>query len=231
MKQFRPAVRALCEQVRQPNVIRLIAGLGLIAPAALLTKTSARPQPVQAMAPVVVMAPAQPVSDSMLPQDSAEETGPKIFRQYADEYRVSEPLAAEIHKAAVATGISPKIAFGLVRAESSFKTRAVSPVGAVGLTQLMPATARWLKPGTTRRELMQPKTNLQIGFTYLKNLIDRYDGNEKLALTAFNRGPGTVDRALRQGRNPDNGYYDKVVTGKSAKHVTLMNAKFGKRKR
>jgi soluble lytic murein transglycosylase-like protein len=174
---------------------------------------------------------AEPAAEIQLPQDSVEQRGPKIFKQYAEEYRVSEPLAAEIHQAAVANGISPKIAFGLVRAESSFRTRAVSPVGAVGLTQLMPATARWLKPGTTRRELMQPKTNLQIGFTYLKNLIDRYDGNEKLALTAFNRGPGTVDRALRQGRNPDNGYYDKVVTGRSSKHVALMNAKFGRRKR
>lgn len=228
MKHVRPAVRALCEQVRQPNVIRLFVGLGLIAPAALLTKGGARPLPVQELAPVVVVAQVQPIAHT---QDSlVEETGPKIFKQYAEEYRVSEPLAAEIHKAAVATGISPKIAFGLVRAESSFRTRAVSPVGAVGLTQLMPATARWLKPGTTRAALMQPKTNLQLGFTYLKNLIDKYDGNEKLALTAFNRGPGTVDRALKRGRNPDNGYYDKVMTGKSTKHVTLMNRKFGKRK-
>ena len=234
MKQyFRPAVRALCEQVRQPSVIRLFVGLGLIAPAALLSKTMDRPLPVQQLAPVAVAAPVEPVVVLVMPQDSlaAAEVGPKGTQQYAQEYRVSEPLAAEIHKAAVATGISPKIAFGLVRAESSFRTRAVSPVGAVGLTQLMPATARWLKPGTTRRELMQPKTNLQIGFTYLKKLIDRYDGNEKLALTAFNRGPGTVDRALSQGRNPDNGYYDKVLTGKSAKHVSLMNAKFGRRKR
>jgi soluble lytic murein transglycosylase-like protein len=231
MKQFLPAVRALCEQVRQPGVIRLFVGLGLIAPAALFSKTMDRPLPVQELAAVVVAAPVQPTVAAVNTQDSlaaAEAPDPK---KYAQEYRVSEPLANEIHKAAVATGIAPKIAFGLVRAESSFRTRAVSPVGAVGLTQLMPATARWLKPGTTRRELMQPKTNLQIGFTYLKKLIDRYEGNEKLALTAFNRGPGTVDRALRQGRNPDNGYYDKVLTGKSAKHVSLMNAKFGKRKR
>jgi soluble lytic murein transglycosylase-like protein len=231
MKQFLPAVRALCEQVRQPSVIRLFVGLGLIAPAALFSKTMDRQVTVERLAPVVVAAPVQPVLALAEPQDSlaaAEVVSPE---RYAQEYRVSQPLAAEIHKAAVATGIAPKIAFGLVRAESSFRTRAVSPVGAVGLTQLMPATARWLKPGTTRGELMQPKTNLRLGFTYLKQLIDRYDGNEKLALTAFNRGPGTVDKALRQGRNPDNGYYDKVLTGKSAKHVSLMNAKFGKRKR
>src|SRR5262245_23255143 len=230
MKHFRPAVRALCEQVRRPNTIKLFVGLGLITPAALLTSSPARPTPVQALEPVVVTRPVSAQAPAG-PGDSPISAAQDDHEKLAQTYGVSEPLAAEIHQAAVASGISPKIAFGLVRAESSFRPSAVSPVGAVGLTQVMPATARWLKPGTTRSDLMEPKTNLNIGFTYLKHLIDRYDGNEKLALTAFNRGPGTVDRALKRGRNPDNGYYDKVVTGSSSKHVSLMNAKFGKRKR
>src|SRR6185436_13659140 len=125
--------------------------------------------------------------------------------------------------------ISPNVAFGLVRAESSFKPTAESPVGAVGLTQLMPSTARWLRPGTTKQDLRNPETNLTLGFTYLRSLIDKYHGNEKLALTAFNRGPGTVDKLLKKGRNPDNGYADKVTTGHSKKHVALMNKKFGRR--
>jgi soluble lytic murein transglycosylase-like protein len=148
----------------------------------------------------------------------------------AREFRISEPLARKIHQAALANGISPRTAFGLVKAESSFRTRAVSPVGAVGLTQIMPATARWLKPGTTRRDLMDPSFNLHLGFSYLRRLIDDYDGNERLALTAFNRGPGTVNKLLRRGRNPDNGYADKVLRGKSARHVRLMNAKFGRKR-
>ena len=48
-------------------------------------------------------------------------------------------------------------------------------------------------------------------------------------MTAFNRGPGTVDRLIKRGRNPDNGYAEKVLTGKSARHVALMNRKFGRR--
>jgi soluble lytic murein transglycosylase-like protein len=158
--------------------------------------------------------------------DEADQAPTKLAR----EYKISQPLADKIHSAAVAHGISPRTAFGLVRAESGFRTRAVSPVGAVGLTQIMPSTARWLKPGTTRRELLDPSFNLSMGFRYLSKLIDDYDGNERMALTAFNRGPGTVNRLLRRGRNPDNGYADKVLTGKSAKHVSLMNAKF-RRKR
>jgi len=60
---------------------------------------------------------------------------------------------------------------------------------------------------------MKTETNLRVGFRYLRYLIDKYDGNVRLALTAYNRGPGTVDRLLRQGRNPDNGYAGKVLSG------------------
>lgn len=126
-------------------------------------------------------------------------------------YAVPTTLAAQIHRAAVETGIDPQVAFGLVRTESSFKNSATSYVGAVGLTQLMPATARWLVPGTTRSDLRDPTTNLRIGFRYLNKLIDKYDGNTELALTAYNRGPGTVDKVLRRGGNPDNGYADMVL--------------------
>lgn len=217
-QQFSPAARAWLEKVRQPNAMRLLIGLGLIAPAVMLPgrqpKIWAGAEQVATLPPVVVE----------VSNDSASS-------RYARIYKISEPLAKEIHLAAVANGISPKIAFGLVRAESGFRTRVVSPVGAIGLTQLMPSTARWLEPGTTRRDLEKPSTNLSLGFRYLRDLIDEYDGNERLALTAFNRGPGTVNKLLKRGRNPDNGYADKVITGKSSRHVALMNAKFGKSKK
>jgi hypothetical protein len=121
-------------------------------------------------------------------------------------YRVTPELALAIHEKALKHEIDPKIAFGLVRAESGFRNAATSPVGAVGLTQLMPGTARWMEPGVTREELRNPETNLDIGFRYLRYLMDKYSGDETLALLAYNRGPGTVDRALRRGQNPDNGY-------------------------
>jgi soluble lytic murein transglycosylase-like protein len=138
---------------------------------------------------------------------AVERESQRLAAKYVERgYRVSPELAADIHLAALRHDIDPAIAFGLVRAESGFRNQATSPVGAVGLTQLMPRTATWMQPGVSRAELRNPEVNLDIGFRYLRYLLDKYDGNEDLALLAYNRGPGTVDRALRRGANPDNGY-------------------------
>ena len=126
------------------------------------------------------------------------------------EYNIPRELAEQIYDNAVKAEVDPDLAFGLVHAESSFKNSATSHVGAVGLTQLMPRTAEWLEPGVTRSQLRNPETNLRIGLGYLKTLVDKYDGDTKLALLAYNRGPGTVDRVLKRGGNPDNGYEDLV---------------------
>lgn len=137
------------------------------------------------------------------------------LRDFA-EYDVSRDLAEDIYDIALEENIDPDIAFGLVRTESAFKTSATSHVGAIGLTQLMPATARWLKPGVQTRDLRDERTNLRIGFKYLRDLIGKYDGDVELALLAYNRGPGTVDRVLKRGGDPDNGYPDMVLKGKGA---------------
>jgi len=122
-------------------------------------------------------------------------------------------LAESIYDLALKENIKPDVAFGLVRTESEFKTTATSHVGAIGLTQLMPATARGMRPGTQISDLRDPQVNLSIGFRYLREMINKYDGDERLALLAYNRGPGTVDRVLKRGGNPDNGYAEAVFTG------------------
>lgn len=122
-------------------------------------------------------------------------------------------LAESIYDLALKENIKPDVAFGLVRTESEFKTYATSHVGAIGLTQLMPATARWMRPGVQVSDLRNAEVNLSIGFRYLSELIEKYDGDERLALLAYNRGPGTVDRVLKRGGNPDNGYAKAVLTG------------------
>lgn len=137
------------------------------------------------------------------------------------EFNLTRELAEAIYDAALANDIEPEVAFGLVRAESSFKNTSTSTVGAIGLTQLMPGTAKGVEPGITLAQLRSPDVNLRIGFKYLRSLVDKYEGDTKLALLAYNRGPGTVDRELRNGRDPDNGYAD-FVFGKAGHGHTLF---------
>ncbi len=132
----------------------------------------------------------------------------------AGEYGVPLELADRITRAATEAGVHPRVAFRLVQTESSFRRTAVSSAGAVGLTQVLPSTASWLEPGTTRSDLFRPDTNLRLGFRYLHYLLDRYDGDLRLALTAYNRGPGTVDGILDRGRDPENGYATHILGGR-----------------
>jgi soluble lytic murein transglycosylase-like protein len=210
--QFMSEVRALWVRHRKP-AMRMVVGGALMIPAATMMAGGHLDSLYQ-----------QAHGEGALRSAATDE----VARAWSERMleRERELVVASFAKEFIA----PKMAFGLVKAESSFRTRAVSPVGAIGLTQVMPATARWLVPGTTRADLENTDTNLRIGFAYLRRLIDQYDGDEKLALTAYNRGPGTVAKVMRRGGDPDNGYADKVLTGKSEKHVRLMNARFGSRR-
>jgi soluble lytic murein transglycosylase-like protein len=129
------------------------------------------------------------------------------------KYRVKPDLARRIYDAAITAGIEPELAFRLVRVESVFNPRAVSPAGALGLTQLMLGTAREYEPGVTRAQLLDPDVNLRIGLKYLRGLIRDYKGDLKLALLVYNRGPVAVQKSLSMGRNPANGYESLITKG------------------
>ena len=131
--------------------------------------------------------------------------------EHSQEHQIPADLAASIYDIALAEGIEPKVAFGLVAVESEFYRKAVSPQGAVGLTQLMPSTAKLLKPDLTRADLFDRETNLRLGFRYLREMLRYYKGDLHLALTAYNRGPGTVDGIRKSGGDPSNGYSGNVL--------------------
>jgi len=99
-------------------------------------------------------------------------------------------FATEIAAAATRHGVDVGLLTALVEQESSFNPQAVSPVGAQGLTQLMPATARSL--GVTNP--MDPVQNLNGGAKYLAQMMREFNGDTRLALAAYNAGPGAVRR-------------------------------------
>jgi hypothetical protein len=133
--------------------------------------------------------------------------------QYSTHYRLPADLATAVYDVALSEGIDPALAFRLVKVESGFNQRATSHVGAIGLTQVLPSTARLYEPGLTTQQLYDRNTNLRIGFRYLRDLLDRYPSNMQLALLAYNRGPGKVERLLGAGRDPANGYEAEVMKG------------------
>jgi soluble lytic murein transglycosylase-like protein len=106
------------------------------------------------------------------------------------------PYATEIRRAALDNGIDPLLLVALVKWESNFHLHATSRAGAMGLTQLMPGTAREL--GVT--DAWDPLQNLEGGAKYLSTQLKRF-GRVDMAVASYNAGPGAVSRL---GKVPDN---------------------------
>lgn len=98
--------------------------------------------------------------------------------------------APRIERAARAAGVDASLLHAVIRAESAYNPRAVSPKGAAGLMQLMPATAR--RYGVADR--FDPDQNVLGGALYLRDLLTRFDGQLELALAAYNAGEGAVQK-------------------------------------
>lgn len=181
---------------------RLLASLSCLAVGALSCGHFSAPL-LHEPPPVSLASPALGVEDH-----AADPTVGRVIR-YLTQSRSGlseveiEQVAATIVRDANLHGIDPNLVIAVIQIESRGNTYALSPVGAMGMMQIMPSTGEELAAQLDIRwrgsqTLFDPVLNVRMGIAYLKKLESRY-GSMKTALAAYNWGPGRIDSRLRHG--------------------------------
>lgn len=131
--------------------------------------------------------------------------------------------ADEIRAQAERTGLPASLIAGIIRQESAFDPRATSPVGARGLMQLMPATAREMsgKVGIPYQpdRLYRPEVSIRLGSFYFKEVLDGFDGNVELALAGYNGGPNRIRRMWNEERTELDDFLENLAIDESRNYV------------
>lgn len=141
-----------------------------------------------------------------------------LARQIAYPFNYKEEVIAAAEKEQV----PPSLVASVILAESKYKNTAESETGALGLMQLMPDTARWVAQQVghgnyTDRQLKEPTINIELGTWYLGHLLKEFNGDQVLALAAYNAGRGHVESWLRD--NNWNGMVDTIPFPETRSYV------------
>ncbi len=156
----------------------------------------------QLMKPPVIRALPDPGETPLLTQ-----TQRSTFSEVTEKREDKGDYGELIEKAAETYGLDPRLISSVIRVESAFNANAVSPAGAQGLMQLMPGTAHELGV----RNPFDPAENIMAGSRYLKQLLNRYRGDKKLALAAYNWGMGNLERNPESLPDETQTYIQKIT--------------------
>ena len=151
---------------------------------------------------LLIDAPPSPVTAGVSPEPAAQQPPTR------------SPLTGEIRAAARRHDVPESLLAAVIAVESGFNSMAVSPKGAKGLMQLMPATAR--RFGV--KDVFAVEENLNGGAAYLRWLLTQFDNDLRLALAAYNAGEGAVARARGMPPYPETRDYVAKVLARMASH-------------
>lgn len=143
-----------------------------------------------------------------------------------DVYKMRYPLSYEaiVEKYAFDHKIDKYLVYSIIRAESFYDKDAVSKKGACGLMQITPDTASWIAEKLemkdfSREDLFDPEKNIMMGVWYFKYLLDRFDGDVKVAIAAYNAGPTNAAKWLdREELSSDGRSLDEIPFEETRKY-------------
>lgn len=135
-------------------------------------------------------------------------------------------LAGYIYAACEQTEVAPPLLLAMISVESSFRKNRISRHGAIGLMQLLPGTAKAVAnkhgvPWVGVETLKNPEHNILLGAYYLRRLLDRFDNDLTMAITAYNAGPTRTMKYIRKGR-----MYSQIYTKKVLKRYGELSTYF-----
>lgn len=138
--------------------------------------------------------------------------------------RFPKSYSDHFHREARHNSLDPEVLFAITRQESAFIETARSPVGALGLMQLMPQTGKMLaklnsEPIRHHSELLKPETNIRLGSKYLRMMLDKYQQNHALAAASYNAGPHRVAKWLPEYDMPVDCWIETIPYKETREYV------------